>query len=90
MKKFKRLEGQLKKANDSNKVLMAEVKTLKRKPAPVRSANNEDGPRSDGGGMSVGDSNSDSDIARQSDDSNLLFSSRRVPMLTSMTFTTHT
>lgn len=42
-KRLKRLEDQLKTANDSNKVLMAEVKATRKKPAPAhRRADDDD------------------------------------------------
>jgi hypothetical protein len=73
-KKFKRLEDELRKANDSNKSLMTEIKSLKRKPTPVSGRSEDDGddgaPRSDGSGEGTNDPDSD--------DPNLLFSSRKV------------
>lgn len=81
LKKFKALEDKLKTSNDSNKALMAEVKTLKRKPAPVQVADDSNKSR-DNSGESSSDDGSDSDIARKSDDPNFLFQSRKVSMLT--------
>ena len=77
LKKLKRVEDKLRKSNDSNKVLMTEVKTLRQKPAPTSSRiGNDDGLHTDAGRTDSSDS--DSDVARQSDDPAQLFSSRRV------------
>jgi hypothetical protein len=94
-KRLKRLEDQLKKANDSNKTLMVEVKSLKKKPAPPRNrvaSDDDDASRSNGNKTgtsdsdSDGNSNIDSDTARRSDDPALLFSSRMVSVLVSMLY----
>jgi len=85
-KKLKITEDKLKKFQDSNKTLKNEVKTLRRKPAPPsvpkRTRRTDEISDDHSSEDSESGSASDSDIAHMSDDSNLLFSSAQVPMLT--------
>ena len=74
LKKFKRLEEELKKSKDSNKALMTEVKSLKRKKAPPSHHDESDDSHSDGDEM---ESDLDSDHTHQSNEP-AMFSSQQV------------
>lgn len=80
LKKFKQLEDRFSKSEDSNKALMAEVKSLRQKQGSARNhASNDEDSHSDSN-----EADSDSDIAHRSDDPSTLFSSRKVSALTSV------
>ena len=74
LKKFKRLEEELRKANDSNKTLMTEIKSLKRKKAPPSHHDESDDPNS---GEEEVESDADSDHTHQSNEP-AMFSSQQV------------
>lgn len=80
LKKFKQLEDRFSKSEDSNKALMAEVKSLRQKQGSARNhASDDEDSHSDSN-----EADSDSDIAHRSDDPSTLFSSRKVSALTSV------
>ena len=93
-RKMKKMEDRLKKSQDSNKILKAEVKTLKRQPTavspPTLKRARGDSESFDSHSTDASNSSSDgsSDVAHRSDDSKLLFSSSKVSMQTYMLSTT--
>jgi len=93
-RKMKKMEDRLKKSQDSNKILKAEVKTLKRQPTvvspPTLKRARGDSESFDSNSTDASNSSSDgsNDIAQRSDDSKLLFSSSKVSMQTYMLSTT--